>query len=73
MKVYKVEILVIDHDGIGPEGIKDEFENTKYGNRCMYPDVMDIQEREIGEWHDDHPLNFADKQKEEYERLFKQV
>ena len=70
VKAYKVEILVVDHDGLGPEEIKNVFENMKYPNRCMYPVVMGMVERDIGEWTDDHPLNGIDEQDEEYQRLF---
>jgi hypothetical protein len=70
MKAYKVEILVIDHDGLGPEGIKDVFENTKFPNWCMYPEVKNITERDIGEWTDCHPLNMHEEQDREYKRLF---
>ena len=70
MKVYKVELMVLDFDGIGAEGIKDEIENTKYGNRCINPEVKGCEERDIGEWDDDHPLNHRDKSDAEYRRLF---
>jgi hypothetical protein len=70
MKVYKVELMVLDFDGIGAEGIKDEIENTKYGNRCISPEVKGCEERDIGEWSDDHPLNHRDKSDAEYRRLF---
>ncbi len=70
MKVYRVELMVLDFDEIGSEGIKDEIENTKYGNRCISPEVMGCEERDIGEWSDDHPLNHLDKSDAEYRRLF---
>ena len=70
MKVYKVELMVLDFDGIGAEGIKDEIENTKYGNRCISPEVKGCEERDIGEWDDDHPFNHRDKSDAEYRRLF---
>jgi hypothetical protein len=31
---------------------------------------MSIKEADIGEWHDDHPLNKLDKRHAEFERLF---
>jgi len=70
MKAYKVEVLVIDHDGLGAEGIKDVLENTTYPNRCIFPDVMNVESRDIGEWDDSHPLNSISKQEEEYRRIF---
>jgi len=62
--------MVLDFDGIGAEGIKYEIENTKYANRCISPEVKGCEERDIGEWSDDHPLNHRDKSDAEYRRLF---
>jgi hypothetical protein len=62
--------MVLDFDGIGAEGIKYEIENTKYANRCISPEVKGCEERDIGEWSDDHPLNHRDKSDAEYNRLF---
>ena len=70
MKAYKVEVLIIDHDDIGREAIHKVLENTRYPNRCISPQVMNIEEREIGEWTDNHPLNFINNIKEEYIQLF---
>lgn len=70
MKAYKVEILIIDFDKLGAEGIKEELENTRYANDCISPDVKNIQEVDLGEWDDDHPLNNPDTCDEEYKRLF---
>lgn len=72
MKAYKVEILVVDFDGIGRSEIADVIECARYPNRCINPEVMAIEERDVGEWHDNHPLNLPDSTKAEYERLFKQ-
>jgi len=57
MKAYKVEILVIDFDGLGSQGISDTFITARYPNHCMHPDIKSIEEYDIGEWDDDHPLN----------------
>ena len=70
MKVYKLEILVIDHDGLGSEAIRQTIENQKYPNYCISPHVKRIEERDIGEWSDDHPLNHRDRAQDEYRRLF---
>ena len=58
MKLHKVVLYVIDHDMIGPENVKGVLENTEYTNRCIRPEVGDIQTFDIGPWHDDHPLNY---------------
>ena len=70
MKAYKVEILIIDFDNMSQDDVESVIENTKYPNRCISPDVISIEEADIGEWHDDHPLNRGDKMKAEYARLF---
>jgi hypothetical protein len=70
MKAYKVELLIIDHDRLGINGIIHELENVSYPNDCIYPSIMNIQERDIGEWSDEHPLNNRYTSEEEYSRLF---
>lgn len=69
VKVFKVEILVIDFDGLGAEEVKNTLENTRYPNRCIDPTVMDINEAEV-EWSDDHPLNHRDLVKKVYKEIF---
>ena len=70
MKVYKVELLIVDHDNVGGAGIVEVLENQKYPNYCISPNVMDVESAEIGEWSDDHPLNKIDTIQDEYNRLF---
>jgi hypothetical protein len=57
MKVYRLVLMVVDHDQIGHDEMRTILENQKYPNHCMYPTVTEIDYREIGEWSDDHPLN----------------
>ena len=40
MDVYKIEVIVIDHDELGPEEIKKAIEDTKYPNWCISPIVL---------------------------------
>jgi hypothetical protein len=70
MKVYKVELLIIDFDKLGPDEIKSEIENCNYLNDCISPKVKAIEERDIGEWSDDNPLNNRNTSDAEYKRLF---
>lgn len=67
--VYKVTLLIVDHDNIGADEIKHHIENTKYPNWCMSPRVMASESRPV-EWEDSHPLNFRDSQQPEFERMF---
>jgi hypothetical protein len=57
MKIYKVTLFIIDHDELGEGDISETLESTKYPNRCISPEVWEIESKEIGEWSDDHPLN----------------
>lgn len=70
MKVYKIELMIVDFDDVGPEEIKHILETTRYPNRCINPTVMHIYGRELGTWSDDNPLNNRDTAAEEYRRLF---
>lgn len=69
MKVYKVTLLIIDHDGVG-EDIKSVIENAHYPNDCLTPKVMDLKGVDIGAWDDDNPLNDRTAAQAEFERLF---
>ena len=66
-KAYKLEVLVIDHEGSGEEQIKTLIEQNRY----ISPRVMSSKGVDIGEWHDGHPLNWRDKALAEFKRLFK--
>lgn len=58
MKAYRVTLMVVDRDELDDaDEIVDVIENTRYPNRCIMPKVIKIEERDIGEWSDDHPLN----------------
>jgi len=70
MKAYKVEVLVIDFDGLGAKGIISEMENVRYPNDCMFHSVKSIVEKDIGEWNDEHPLNNRATCDTEYRRIF---
>jgi len=68
-KVFKIEILIIDHDQCGEEGVKDVIENARYPNRCISPHVMNIKSAEV-DWDDDHPLNNYGTMAAAYRDLF---
>lgn len=70
MKAYRVELLIVDSDNLGDEDIKEVIEETRYPNRCISPEVMSIEGKDIGEWHDEHPLNQLSTSKEYYTQLF---
>ena len=68
--VYKVTLAIIDHDELGTEEITDVLENTKYPNYCIYPDVLTIEGKDIGEWDDQLPINYTDRRRSEINKLF---
>lgn len=70
MKAYKIEILVVDYDGIGEESIREEIENARFPNDCVTLQIKSVQSRDIGPWNDDHPLNKSATADAEYNRLF---
>lgn len=68
-KIYKVELLIIDHENWGEKEIKNVLENTRYPARRISPEVMAIENREV-EWTDRNLLNFNDTREAEFKRLF---
>lgn len=66
MKAYKLEILVIDFEDCGESGIRDILSNCKYIN----PHVKSVKSVDIGEWHNDHPLNKRDTCEQAYKQYF---
>jgi hypothetical protein len=67
MKAYKVEMIIVDFNGYGLEELKLNLESMRFYN----PDIIDILEGDIGEWDDDHPLNYKGTTKEEKLKYFK--
>lgn len=70
MKAYKIELLVIDFDNLGKDLLIQLIENASYPNDCVTPQVKSVVERDIGEWHDDHPLNKRITANAAYKELF---
>lgn len=69
MKAYKATLLILDFEGMCRKDTRDlryELGNIKGFNST----IMDLQEAEIGEWDDSHPLNRSDTQRAEFDRLF---
>ncbi len=64
MKAYKLEVLVIDHEGYGVQEFENQLENLDFVH------VVRSKEAEIGEWDDDHPLNQKRTMVKEFDRLF---
>lgn len=70
MQVHKITLYVVDFDRVGGTGAAEAIETARYPNRCISPNVLSIETREIGEWSDDHPLNRGELATDEIRRLF---
>jgi hypothetical protein len=70
MKAYKITLLFLDHDDVGPTEAKELIENARLPNHIQPGTVMQFEERDIGEWHDEHPLNRRDTMEAAYLELF---
>lgn len=66
MKAYKVELIVVDHEGYGSNTLKQNIEDMRYYN----PMVISIVDGEIGDWTDFHPLNYSSTPLEEKLKYF---
>ncbi len=66
-KVYKIILQVIDFgDYQSDEEIRYRIENVK----DLYPTIITMESRDLGEWYDDHPLNKKETHLAEFERIF---
>jgi len=68
--VHRIELLIIDHDACGADGVTVTLESTRYPNRCIAPRVMGVETREV-EWSDEHPLNRFESMEVAYRALFR--
>jgi hypothetical protein len=57
MKFHRLEVYVLDFDGLGAEEVQSVLENQRYPNWCISPKVHKMETVDIGEWYDEHPLN----------------
>ena len=62
--VYKIEMLVIDHERMSEEAVRFEFQDHD-----TYSKVMRLEKIEI-DWGDSHPLNHRDTQEQAFRALF---
>jgi len=67
MKLYKITSYIVDFDDLKKDGLKILLENL----RNFHLFKIKIQEADIGEWTDEHILNYNDTSIEEFEKYFK--
>lgn len=68
-QVHRVVLCIVDHDQLGPDGVKDVIETERWPNDCIGPNVESVETVEV-EWSDEHPLNQSDTHADEFARMF---
>jgi len=68
MKAYVATVLVVDLDDIGKENT---ILNLEYARGLCWTDTLSVEEYEIGEWGEKHPLRSrsSDRRKRYIESL----
>ena len=69
MKVFKLEVLIIDADINSIEEAESIIDTTRYPNHTNVR-AISCREADIGEWEDSNLLNNSDTITGEIERLF---
>lgn len=57
MKAYRMVCIFLDFDEVGPMEAKRLVESARLPNHIAPPGVLSLEESDIGEWTDAHPLN----------------
>jgi hypothetical protein len=65
-KIYKLELMVVDHENRRLDDIIRGIEDCKY----IHPIVMGGKVAEIESWTDAHPLNKRDTMHQAFDSLF---
>ena len=73
MKAYKITLFFIDFDEVGPQEAKYLIENARLPAALTPVQSAGIEEADIGEWRDDHPLNKLATMATAFEKLFPAV
>jgi hypothetical protein len=69
-KLFKIQAYIVDYNG--------DFDAENLEDYIMWRlddvsvDHIHLTSADIGEWHDDHPLNYLDCPEAEYEKYFKE-
>ena len=71
-KLFKVTTYVVDPVGEfdTDERLEDCLLYCTQNDMCL--EHTQVQSADIGEWYDEHPLNYLDCPKAEYEKYFKE-
>lgn len=70
-KLFKVTTYIVDYN--------DDFDKSNIEEYLVYETQkhfdlqhMQIAEADLGEWYDEHPINYIDCPKAEFEKYFKE-
>lgn len=70
-KLFKLTAYLVD-----PNNTFDESNLEDYLIWCLRDELdidhIHLESADLGEWYDEHPLNYIDCPKEEYEKYFKE-
>jgi len=67
MKMHKITLYIIDHEHVGVEDIETIIDNIRYFILSRFQS----ETVDIGEWRDEHTLNYQFTPIEEFEKYFK--
>lgn len=70
-KLFKLTAYLTDIDGSFGEQDLEDYIMWRLRDELLV-DHIQLTSAEIGEWHDDHPLNYMDCPEAEYEKYFKE-
>lgn len=66
MKLYKITAYIIGFNGLDGDTIRSALKNHRY----ISPSELEIEEADIGEWDDEHLLNYKTTPVKEFEKYF---
>lgn len=70
-KLFKVTTYIVDYnDEFDSENVKEYLDYCT--QRHFLLDHIKVDEAELGEWYDEHPLNYINCPKAEFEKYFKE-
>ena len=70
-KLHKIQFYLLDYNN--DFRTLEKLENyIQYTIRYGLPEHIHITSTDLGEWYDEHPLNYIDCPESEYEKYFKE-
>lgn len=70
-KLFKLSVYLTDYNDTFDKQNLEDYLMWRLRDDLMV-DHVHLEEANIGEWHDDHPLNYFDCPEAEYEKYFKE-